>query len=196
MVNGRDVPITIDESHEKLINRENTLKSATTPDLSVPATANATQFRTYQQIPQYSSSRGGSSASRGGFRPSRPYLGKISSLRSPGTWCATMPTVPTTTALSQYDAQPSTQYRRSTLSQNKAPWQHQARHLPLPPPQWSTQVNHTTMSSSDLKPWLLDSGSSHHITSGLNNLSLHTPYNGGKNVMIGNGTCLSVTHTG
>lgn len=74
MVNGRDVPITIDELHEKLINRENTLKASSTNDFSVPVTANATQFR--PQTPRYTSARGGFSATRGGFRLSRPYLGK------------------------------------------------------------------------------------------------------------------------
>ena len=44
--------------------------------------------------------------------------------------------------------------------------------------------------------WLLDSGSSHHVTSDLNNLSLHTPYDEPDNIIIGDGTGLSITHTG
>lgn len=76
MVNGRDVSITIDEIHEKLINHENTLKVAGTTDISVTVTANVTQSRQQQQTHPYSSSRGGFSASLGGFRQPRPYLGQ------------------------------------------------------------------------------------------------------------------------
>jgi hypothetical protein len=43
---------------------------------------------------------------------------------------------------------------------------------------------------------LLDSGASHHVTADLNNLSLHAPYTGYDDVMIGDGTGLSITHTG
>lgn len=42
--------------------------------------------------------------------------------------------------------------------------------------------------------WLHDSGASHHITSDLSNLSLHSPYNCGESVMIENGTEISITH--
>ncbi|XP_010473863.1 PREDICTED: uncharacterized protein LOC104753289 [Camelina sativa] len=69
MVQGRDTPISIEELHEKLINRENALKAAGDTNLSVPATANVTQL-------SRQSSRGGFNSSRGGFRPSRSYLGK------------------------------------------------------------------------------------------------------------------------
>jgi len=72
MVNGRDTPISIDELHEKLINRENTLKVSSPKDYVVPVTANVTQTRPQHN---FSTSRGGSS-NRGGFRPQRPYLGK------------------------------------------------------------------------------------------------------------------------
>ena len=43
---------------------------------------------------------------------------------------------------------------------------------------------------------LLDSGASHHVTSKLSNLPLHEPYTGSDNIMIGDGTGLSITHTG
>ena len=44
--------------------------------------------------------------------------------------------------------------------------------------------------------WLLDSGVTHHITSDLNNLSIHQPYTGGDDVMIVDGSTIPVTHTG
>lgn len=44
--------------------------------------------------------------------------------------------------------------------------------------------------------WLLDSGSSHHVTIDLQNLSLHSKYDDNGDIMIGNGTSLCITHTG
>jgi len=58
------------------------------------------------------------------------------------------------------------------------------------------QANFTSPSSSNTALWLLDSGASHHITADLNNLSLHAPYTGHDDVMIGDGTTLPITHTG
>lgn len=43
--------------------------------------------------------------------------------------------------------------------------------------------------------WVLDSSATHHITSDLNNLSLHQPYTGGV-VLIGDGRGLPISHTG
>ena len=44
--------------------------------------------------------------------------------------------------------------------------------------------------------WLIDSGATHHITSDLNNLALHQPYNGGDDVLIADGSSLPISHTG
>lgn len=43
---------------------------------------------------------------------------------------------------------------------------------------------------------MLDSGVSHHITLDLQNLSLHDPYSGSDNVVIGYGHGLPIAHTG
>ncbi|CAL9220625.1 unnamed protein product [Arabidopsis halleri] len=63
MVNGRDVPISLEELHEKLLNRENDITAIEElSGSSVPVTANNTQTR---------SQRGGfrgNQASRGGYR--------------------------------------------------------------------------------------------------------------------------------
>ena len=47
--------------------------------------------------------------------------------------------------------------------------------------------------SSDLA-WFVDLGATSHITSNLNNLSLHSPYHGGDKVTVGNSKQLPITH--
>lgn len=42
----------------------------------------------------------------------------------------------------------------------------------------------------------MDSGATHHMTSDLDNLALHQPYNGNDAVLIGDGSPLPITHTG
>ena len=44
--------------------------------------------------------------------------------------------------------------------------------------------------------WILDSGATHHLTTDLNNLALHQPYNGGEEVIIADGSGLPISHTG
>ena len=58
------------------------------------------------------------------------------------------------------------------------------------------QAYNTMMHAPDTASWLLDSGASHHLTSDLSNLSLHSPYNGGEEVQIGNDTGLEIENTG
>ena len=61
------------------------------------------------------------------------------------------------------------------------PWQPRAHYA-------SNTPNHTS--------WLIDGGASHHATTNLHNLSMHTPYNGSDDIMIGDGSGLSITHIG
>ena len=42
----------------------------------------------------------------------------------------------------------------------------------------------------------MDSGATHHLTSDLNNLALHQPYNGGEEVTIADGSGLPISHSG
>lgn len=44
--------------------------------------------------------------------------------------------------------------------------------------------------------WLVDSGAFDHVTVDLKNISLHSEYDGSEDIMIGDGTELSITHTG
>ena len=64
------------------------------------------------------------------------------------------------------------------------------------PNSWQQQAHLATSNSPNTLSWLLDNGASDHITSNLNNLSLHTPYTSSDDVMIGDGSSLRITHTG
>ena len=44
--------------------------------------------------------------------------------------------------------------------------------------------------------WLIDSSATHHLTSDLNNLALHQPYNGGEEVSVVDSSTMSITHMG
>ena len=61
---------------------------------------------------------------------------------------------------------------------------------------WQPQAHYTSHSPSANTSWVLDSGASHHVTADLNNLSLHTPYVGNDDVMLGDGSNLQISHTG
>ncbi|KAA3479997.1 polyprotein [Gossypium australe] len=60
---------------------------------------------------------------------------------------------------------------------------------------WQPKANFAT-NTSTTPTWLLDNSASYHVTSNLNNLSLHTPYPSSDDIMIGDGTTLPITHTG
>ncbi|XP_010424869.1 PREDICTED: uncharacterized protein LOC104710033 [Camelina sativa] len=64
--------------------------------------------------------------------------------------------------------------------------------LPSPFRPWQPHANLAVASN----PWVMDIGSTHHLTSDLHNLALHQPYNGEDSILIGDGSGLSITNTG
>jgi len=71
---------------------------------------------------------------------------------------------------------------------------YQGRH---PPAQLAAMAAHTQEEQGFEQPWYLDSGANNHITSELQNLTLHQqPYHGNDKVTVGNGGGLHITNTG
>ncbi|RVW15644.1 Retrovirus-related Pol polyprotein from transposon RE2 [Vitis vinifera] len=60
---------------------------------------------------------------------------------------------------------------------------------------WQAQANVATTIPPNTT-WLLDSGASHHVTTDLHNLALHSPFDGTNEIMIGDGSGLPISHTG
>ncbi|XP_010511282.1 PREDICTED: uncharacterized protein LOC104787403 [Camelina sativa] len=169
---ARDTPPSLPELHEKLLNHEaKLLAAASKASPSFPISANYTKNRnkSFSKSSSPRSQQPGSTWSPGGStRSPKPYLGKCQICGIQG-----------------HSARCCPQFQSS---------QSQRPLLPTPPNAWVPRANIAHASSSN--PWIMDSGATHHITSDLANLSLHQPYTGGEEVLIGDGTGLSIANTG
>ncbi|KAL9436810.1 hypothetical protein AB3S75_022787 [Citrus x aurantiifolia] len=99
----------------------------------------------------------------------RPYLGKCQLCRQQGHSAKRCPT-----------------FRHIPWSSNTQPQAHIA----------APQTYMTTPPAPSATEWLLDSGASHHVTTDLHNLSLHSEHPISESVHIGDGTGLPITHSG
>ncbi|KAL6330019.1 hypothetical protein AAG906_039934 [Vitis piasezkii] len=188
-VNGRDSTISFDELHEKLINKELSLRNKISPS-PLPASAHATNVRSTPwsvtnrtpRLPGSTSAptqgiiRNSPTNTRDNRPPARPFLGRCQ-------WCSTQGHVVSRCPLFRQQfpqVQPPPRPGNSSQSRPPAPWQAQANVATTIPP-------NTT--------WLLDSGASHHVTTDLHNLALHSPFDGTDEIMIGDGSGLPISHT-
>uniref|UniRef100_A0A1J3ILL6 Retrovirus-related Pol polyprotein from transposon TNT 1-94-like beta-barrel domain-containing protein n=1 Tax=Noccaea caerulescens TaxID=107243 RepID=A0A1J3ILL6_NOCCA len=168
-------PPSLSELHQKLINHEAKLLSygsASTYPISANY-ANNRHLSNQQNNNQCSNQPWHNSQSSNQSRTPRPYLGRCQICGVQG-----------------HSAKRCSQF-------NTAPQSAQKPLLPTPPyppSPWLPRANLATANSS--QPWVLDTGATHYITSDLTNLSLHQPYNGGQEVIVGNGNGLPITHTG
>ncbi|CAB80958.1 retrotransposon like protein [Arabidopsis thaliana] len=181
-IEGKDNTPSITEIHERLINHEaKLLSTAALSSSSLPMSANVAQQRHHNnnrnnnqnknrtQGNTYTNNWQPSANNKSGQRPFKPYLGKCQICNVQGHSARRCP---------QLQAmQPSSSSSASTFT----PWQPRAN-LAMGAPYTANN-------------WLLDSGATHHITSDLNALALHQPYNG-DDVMIADGTSLKITKTG
>lgn len=187
-LNGRETTPTLGEVHEKLLRHEaKLLTAATAASSSLPVTANAVNYKgngnnnsrqnqrsnynnrsaqTWQQQQQFSP--------RPQQRGPRPYNGKCQICSVFGHSARRCPQL-------QY----GNVGNMNQFSQGSA----------YAPP-WQPRANVASATPYNANNWLLDSGATHHLTSDLNNLSLHQPYMGGEAVTIADGSGLEISHTG
>jgi histone deacetylase 1/2 len=192
-VQARDTSITFVELHEKLLNFEASLQHLPSEPHHFPATANPT-YRTNTK----------------NWRPSPPRNNTTNYWRPSYNFSNRSPIVPITRPISAPASRPHHKpylghcqiCRIQGHTANRCPSYRLVPIHPLPtsstPQQgtpWQPQA-HLATHPSTTPSWLLDSGASHHVTSDLNNLSLHAPYSGTDDIMIGDGSTLPITHTG
>jgi len=180
-IQGREVPPSLTEIHEKLLNHEVKLQAAAS---SLPISANAASYRppannkhnnsnNYRGQNRNNNNRGANSYQqpRNDQPSSRGYQGKCQICGVFG-----------------HSARRCSQLQMSGAYSTPSPSQYPNATVP-----WQPRANMAAMSYN---PWLLDSGATHHLTTDLNNLALHQPYNGGEEVTIADGSTLPITHTG
>ncbi|XP_019085418.1 PREDICTED: uncharacterized protein LOC109126362 [Camelina sativa] len=178
-VEGRDTPPSIIEVHEKLINKEAKLLalSLSTPSLG-PASANVATSRqrstTGKQQSRQSQPWHNNNNNKQQYQSSRPDNRMTRGYQGKCQLCGVF----------GHSAKRCTHLQQPHSSQSGI--------LPSPFRPWQPRANLVVASP----PWVMDSGSTHHLTSDLHNLALHQPYNGEDSVLIGDGSGLSITHTG
>ncbi|XP_010445567.1 PREDICTED: uncharacterized protein LOC104728255 [Camelina sativa] len=160
----------ITEVHERLRNREVTLQTAitTTP---FPVSANVAQYHRrsdYNNNNNYTYRNHNRSSRSNSNNNNWLYLGKCQICHTQRHSARRCPQL--------HSIQASAPPRYNT---SFTPWQPRAN-----------------MVATTSPPAISDSGATHHITSDLNNLAIHQPYNGGDDLTIAYGSTMPITHTG
>ncbi|KAJ9555883.1 hypothetical protein OSB04_010497 [Centaurea solstitialis] len=176
-IHACDTPISFEELHEKLINKELAIQTTEAAlSNSFPATANPTYsrsnytHRSHHQNPNRPSNQ----MHFPNQNPKNPFKGRCQWCNVTGhtlTYCPTFK-----------DLHPAIRIPRHSRIINE-------------PPQVNVTAATNRNPASAHSPWLLDNGASHHVTTDLSNLSLHHPYDGTDEIVIGDGSGLPISHT-
>lgn len=142
----------------------------------IPTSANAVQHRPQNNFRNNNNTNnkkyGNSSYNTSNSRPFKPYLGKCQICHTQG-----------------HSARRCPQFQGLQQQQ-----MHPGNVNPFRP--YQPRANVVMNSPYSAANWLLASGATHHITSDLNNMALHQPYNGGDDVLIADGISLPISHSG
>ncbi|KAG7572644.1 Reverse transcriptase RNA-dependent DNA polymerase [Arabidopsis suecica] len=172
---AKDKPPSLTEVHERLLNQEGKLlaKANTAASINLPATANvATQRNNNNRHYNKSSPKPHNNWQQQNYnnkqdtRAPKPYQGRCQICSVHGHSARRCPQL-------------------ANVQQQVSPFT-----------PWQPRANLATASPFSANPWLLDSGATHHMTNDLANLSLHQQYHGGDDVIIGDGSPLTISHTG
>ncbi|KAJ0971969.1 hypothetical protein J5N97_019928 [Dioscorea zingiberensis] len=196
-IQARETPITFEELFEKMLHEEAQQQFLPASPPAHPTTALATQTRG-GSLPYMQGTSGSRShhnrRSSNYNRPSQPLFSSSPSVPP----SAPRPPSPVLTPGHGYQGK----YQICGTTGHSARQcclvpPHTWDHIPVPP-SGPPRVNTATHYPAPGAPsdWVVDSGASHHVTTDLSNLSLHQPYTETETVVIGDGTCLPITHTG
>ena len=192
-IENKDTPPSLTEIHERLLNHEAKLQSSKSV-LSLPASANVSTYRgnnntnngqRNQNNRNYSTRNNNNQRSNNNWSPQtytnrqdsyspRPYQGRCQLCSTHG-----------------HSARRCPQFTGANRNNNTDGLQ---QRNPFSP--WQPRANVAVGPQYTANNWLLDSGATHHITSDLANLSLHQPYHGNDEVLIGDGSGLAISQTG
>ncbi|KAL6334026.1 hypothetical protein AAG906_000080 [Vitis piasezkii] len=182
-VQARDTMIMFDELHEKLLNFEASLQGAKSEPSHFPASANPANRNTTSWRPSFNygntsnnwrpSTHSGNNKTD--WRPSPNTNNRSPAFPNAGQNSSQMSLFSLGAKSIQYNSSCTSEQHSNTMA---------------------TSSSFCTNTTPTTPQWLLDNGASHHVTADLSNLSLHTPYTGSDDIMIGDGSSLPITHTG
>ncbi|RVW59734.1 Retrovirus-related Pol polyprotein from transposon RE1 [Vitis vinifera] len=206
VVQAHDTSISFDELHEKLLSFEAYLLANTKSEVNLPITANPTN----RNNPMNTNSR--LNKTNTNWRPNHSNSSGNTGWRPPATFHTRPPMATHSGTPSRTNRPPPRPYQgfcqicgiqgytaKRCPSFQLVPVQSSTTSA-TPPANfatpWQPRAYYAANTATNNPSWLLDSGASHHVTTDLNNLSLHAPYTGSDDVMIGDGTGLLISHTG
>ncbi|KAF5468576.1 hypothetical protein F2P56_012719 [Juglans regia] len=178
-IRAREKSLAFEELHDLLVGHESYLRCMEVAATQLVAAANFTS-----RNPNFHDNNSGRGASRTGNGSSRG-SSRIGNGQQKDYPCPNNSSGCNTSAQKHY--------------QPKCQFCYQLGHTAKSCPQLQStdmSANYYTTSRSGENKWLINSAASHNITGDLSNLSIHSEYDGTDEVVLGDGTGLTISHIG